>query len=269
MRFRREALRKLEGPEQLDAVVRLATVPTWLVTGALLVIVAAAGLWAVTGEVVRAVKANGVLVHSAGVSGLDATESGQVAEVWVGPNQRVARGRPLYSVVDRAGGIRTVASPWDAYVVQWLVNGGELLQPGTRVADMERLDSPGDALQAVVWLPAAYAPAMHAGSPVEVTADAAPRPVFGTIRGTVSSVGAFPESDASLRAFLGDRQDVGSLLTAGSVVRVTVRLDADPASPSGLRWTKAPPPFRLTSASRVTARFVTATEHPIDWMLAR
>lgn len=269
MRFRREALRRLEGPEQLDEAVRLATVPSWLATAALLLVLGVTAVWAIAGEVARTVDADGVLIHSSGISGLDATQSGQVTRVWVAPNQRVARGRPLYSLVDGAGKIRTVDSPWDAYVVVWLVNEGQVVQPGTRVADLERLDAPGDALQAVVYLPAAYAPLMSPGLGVEVAAEAAPRAVFGTLRGTVASVGVFPETDASLRAFLGDRDDVGRLLADGTVVRVTVNLDPNPASPSGLHWTKSPPPFRLNSASRVTARFTVAVEHPIDWMLNR
>jgi hypothetical protein len=46
-------------------------------------------------------------------------------------------------------------------------------------------------------------------------------------------------------------------------------LEHDADSPSGLRWSKSAPPFRLSSASRVTARFTVAEERPIDWVVSR
>lgn len=268
MRFRRQALRSLEAPEQLDDVIRLASVPSWLTTVAMAVAVVGTAVWAVYATVPRVVQAAGVLIHSNGVSTMDATVRGQVVKVWSAANQRVAKGTPLYSV-QNDGKIAVVGAPWDAYVVSWLVNEGQLLQPGSPVADMERLDTPGDVLQAVVFVPAAVAPLLQPGNSVTVVADAAPSAVFGTLSGAVTTVGSFPETESSMRAFLGSGADVRRLLGGGSVVRVTVPLRTDPGSPSGLRWSKTPPPFQLNSASAISARFTIATEHPISWLVNR
>ncbi|GAA2575787.1 hypothetical protein GCM10010435_59770 [Winogradskya consettensis] len=267
MMFRRQALRRLEAPEELDEVVRLATVPGWLLTIALLITTGTAGAWAVLGTVERTVRAVGVLVHSNGVSGLDATSSGQIVKVWTAANVRITKGTPIYSAQRSDGTVQTVAAPWDAYVVSLAINEGQLVQPGTRVAEMERLDTPGDALQAVVFVPARSAPLLRIGNTVAVAAAAAPSPVFGTMVGIVTSVGAFPETPESLRAFLGGGPDVQSLLGGGSVVRVVVPLTTDTASPSGLAWTKASPPFQLNSTSEISAVFTIAREHPISWLL--
>ncbi len=267
MMFRRQALRQLEAPEELDDVVRLATVPGWLLTAALLLTIGATGSWAVFGTVDRTVRAAGVLVHSNGVSGLDATGSGQVVKVWTAPNVRIAKGSPIYSAQRADGTVDTVGAPWDAFVVSLVINEGQLIQPGTRVAEMERLDAPGDALQAVVFVPASAAPLLRVGNTVAVAAAAAPSSVFGTMVGEVTSVGVFPETPDSLRAFLGTGPDVRALLAGGSVVRVVVPLRIDPASPSGLHWTKASPPFQLNSTSEISAVFTIAREHPITWLL--
>ncbi|WFE22202.1 hypothetical protein O7621_02185 [Solwaraspora sp. WMMD937] len=269
MKFRRQALRRLEAPEQLDEVVRLATVPGWLMTVVLVIVVGTAGIWAVVTEIPRTVDANGVLIHSSGISAFDSFDSGQLIKVWSEPHQRVAKGSPLYSFRDDTGEIRVATAPWDAYVVSWLVSEGEMLNPGVHVADLERLDAPGDALQAVVYAPAATAPLLQLGTEVEILAEAVPRNVFGTLRGQVTAIGTFPETEASLRAFLGSGADLRRLLGEGSVVRVTVALATDPSAPGGLRWSKAPPPFQLTSASQVQARFTVAQENPIDWLLRR
>ncbi|MEK8104197.1 hypothetical protein NKG94_01915 [Micromonospora sp. M12] len=59
MKFRRQALRQLEAPEQLDRAVRLTTVPNWLATTALVIVVVAAGVWSVRTVVPRTVEAAG------------------------------------------------------------------------------------------------------------------------------------------------------------------------------------------------------------------
>jgi multidrug efflux pump subunit AcrA (membrane-fusion protein) len=269
MRFRGQALRQLEAPEQLDEVTRLATVPAWLATAALAAVVVAAGAWSVLGTVTRTVQAPGVLTHATGISQLDVTAAGQVTHVWAQPNQRVTKGTPLYSLQSSAGAVSVVTSPWDAYVVSWLISDGQLVGPGTQAAGMERLDAPGDSLLAKVYVPASLAPQLAPGMPVELQTPAAPAAVFGTLRGAVAAVGSFPETEASLRAFLGKGFAVGPLLADGNVIAVTVRLETDPASPSGLRWTKAGPPFRLASLSQLSASFTAAKEHPIHWLINR
>src|SRR5262249_39956368 len=143
------------------------------------------------------------------------------------------------------------------------------LAPGMTVAELVRLDTPGDRLQARVYLRSAYAPMVRSGVPVELEADSAPAAVFGTLHGTVLSVGQFPETESSLRTFLGGSVDVRRLLAGGSVVAVTVALVLDAASASGLRWSKSGPPFALSSLTEVTAQFTVAREHPMSWLVHR
>src|SRR5690242_345980 len=115
--FRKQALRELNAPEQLDQAVRLVAVPEWLLTVVLVAVVLGAGLWAAVARVPQTVHANGVLTHSNGVSQLDATVSGQVIDVWVTPNQQLTKGQPLYSLQSLDGRVTTVNAPWDANVV--------------------------------------------------------------------------------------------------------------------------------------------------------
>jgi multidrug resistance efflux pump len=264
--YRRRALSRLEAPEQLDQAVKLVTVPGWLITAALLIAVAGAAGWATFATVARTVSASGVITHSAGVSPLDAVIGGQINRVWVTADQQVRKGTPLYRVVDSAGQATVVRSPWDAEVTTWLAREGQVLSPGQQVGEFVRLDTPGDKLQATVYLLAGDASLVHPGSPVQLEADAAPASVFGTLHGDVTSVGRFPQTEQSLTAFLGDTVDVRQLLAAGSVVAVTIKLAPDASAPSGLMWSKAGPPFALNSLSHVTARFTVAQEHPISWL---
>lgn len=267
MKFRRAALRHLEAPEKLDEVVRLASAPVWLMGAALAVIVAAAAIWAGIGTVATTVGAPGVLIHANGVSTLDATTSGQVVRWWVSPDALATKGAPLYSVQGADGHVHTVTVPWDAYVVSVIVTNGQLVEPGTPIATLEQVTGASDPLEAVVFVPAAAAPTIPRGATVTLTAAAAPSAVFGTLQGTVASVGNFPETSDSLQAFLGEGASTESLLRSGSVIRVVIKLATLPGSPAKLVWSKASPGFTLSSESSVQASFVSARQHPIDWLL--
>lgn len=269
MRFRGRALRQLEAPEQLDEAVRLATIPGWLLTATLVLVVACAALWASLASVASTVQANGVLIDSDGISTLDATVSGQVTKVWAAPSEHVSAGSPLYTITDAAGKPTTVDTPWAAYVVSLRISAGWLLVPGTPVADLEPLDMPGEIPEAVVFLPASYAVSLSPGVPVQVSSPEVPSGLFGTLRGTVASVGSFPETAASLQAFLGSSYNVGPLLRGGAVMRVVIALATVPGSGSTLQWSRKPPPFRISSESPVAASFLLARQHPIDWLLGR
>jgi hypothetical protein len=266
VKFRRAALRHLEAPEKLDQVVRLASAPAWLMGTALVVIVAAAGIWAGVGTVATTVGASGVLIHRSGVSTLDATTSGQVVRWWVAPDALAARGAPLYSVQAANGQIHTVTAPWDAYVVSVVVTNGQLVEPGTPIATLEQVTGASDPLEAVVFVPAAAAPTIPVGAGVTLTAAAAPSAIFGTLRGTVASVGNFPETTGSLQAFLGQDTSTGNFLAKGSVIRVVIKLATMPGAQPKLVWSKVAPGFALNSESSVQASFVIAKQHPISWL---
>jgi multidrug efflux pump subunit AcrA (membrane-fusion protein) len=269
VKFRRQALSKLEAPEQLDAVVRLATVPGWILTATLAAVTVGAALWATFGTVATTVQAAGVLIHSYGVSTLDATQSGQVIKVWATPNEQVSAGTPLYTISNQAGRPVTVDSPWNGYVMSVPISQGQLVTPGTPVADMEPLGMPGEVMEAVVFVPSGYAAVLAPGTQVQVSSQEAPAGVFGTLQGTVASVGSFPETTASLQAFLGSGYDVMPLLQSGSVIRVNIPLATVPGSAGALRWSKQAPPYSVDSETAVSASFTVARQHPIGWLLGQ
>jgi hypothetical protein len=177
--------------------------------------------------------------------------------------------RPLYSVQGTDGRIHIVNAPWDAYVVSMVVTVGQLVQPGTPVADLERVSGASDPLEAAVFVPAAAAPAVRPGSAVTLTAAAAPSAVFGTLRGTVASVGYFPETTQSLQAFLGEDANTETYLATGSVIRVIIKLATMPGARTELAWSRANPGFTLNSESSVQAGFVIDRQHPIQWLVGR
>ena len=249
-------------------MVRLASAPAWLMGAALVVIVAVAAVWASVGTVASTVAAPGVLIHADGVSTLDATTAGQVVKWYVAPDDLATKGAPLYSVAGTDGQVRTVSAPWDAYVVSVVVTNGQYVQPGTPIATLEEVTGGSDPLEAVVFIPAAAAPTIPLGTRVTLSAPSAPSSIFGTLSGTVASVGNFPETTDSLQAFLGEGGGTQSSSTPAawcgswsSWPRCRAR--------DQTRLVKPSPGYTLDSEAAAEALFVVSKQHPIDWLFGR
>ncbi|MER7859266.1 HlyD family efflux transporter periplasmic adaptor subunit [Amycolatopsis japonica] len=266
MRFSRKAVESLESPEQLDEVARFVSVPVWLTTLAVMLVVAAVGVWSLFGSVRTVVSASGVLCHSLGLSTVDSVQAGQVTSIGARAGQRVERGQTLYTVADVDGRSRSVGAPWSGMVVSMMISEGKWLNVGDEVVTLERLDSPDIHLHGVVYVNAATASSLRTGMPVEFESPVAARSQFGTFAGVVSEVGLLPETPESLRNFLGPVRDVGPLIASGTVWRVMVELSVDPSTRK-LNWSKAAPPFELSSQSEIKAQFTLSEERPINWLV--
>ena len=74
------------------------------------------------------------------------------------------------------------------------------------------------------------------GMEVQVSPDFAPREEYGYMHGHITSVSAYPVSEADVLAAVGSQQYAEGLLPRGSSVEVRVTLTVDPASPNKIKW---------------------------------
>ena len=95
MEFRRNALSRLQSPEELDLPVRLARPQGFLVLTVTLAVLAAAGVWAVKGTVSSKLNASGVLTRAQGGYVLQSPLAGQVVQVTAAEGQTLAAGSPV------------------------------------------------------------------------------------------------------------------------------------------------------------------------------
>ncbi|MGW7041906.1 HlyD family efflux transporter periplasmic adaptor subunit [Streptomyces avermitilis] len=254
MKFREEAVRKLESPEQLDEMARLASIPSWLTTVALSVVVLAAGIWSVFATVTRTVSVPGVLTVTAGTTTLDAARRGRVDTVLITPRQRVRKGEPLYTLSSPSGSIVTVTAPWTTRVVSVLISEGQSLGPNSKVAVLERSVTTGGPSQATVRVAAHSVSALRTGMSVHLsTTEAGGR---GSQSGVVTAIDSVSEQDDPLGTSLGPDLPVRRYPAAGPVARVAVRLATGPLSATD-------------SPQAVSVVFTVAREHPIDWLVKR
>lgn len=267
MEFRKQALSKLQSPEELDLPVRFARPQGWLVLSVTLVVMAVGAFWAVTGTVSSTLRATGVLTHGQGSYVLQSPVAGQVTDVLAAAGKTLPAHAPLLKVHTARGDevIRTIAA---GRVTTLSVTIGAVVTTGADVATVERIDRPDAPLMALIYVPQDSAPSVPVGAPVDLTVQSVPTDRYGTLRGRVKSVGTAPQTRQQITAFLGDAQLGEDFTQDGRPIPVLVRLDTSSTTTSGYRWSSSQgPPFALDSMIGTTAAIRLARQHPVDWLL--
>lgn len=93
--YRQVALDRLSSPEQLDQVLQVTHLRSWLALGALGVILLIAVVWSIVGSIPTKVVAQGMLITPGGLFELYAPDDGRVVEVLVREGQKVEKGQPV------------------------------------------------------------------------------------------------------------------------------------------------------------------------------
>ncbi|MDX2597514.1 MULTISPECIES: HlyD family efflux transporter periplasmic adaptor subunit [Streptomyces] len=267
MQFRKQALAKLQSPEELDLPVRLARPQGWLALGVTVVVMAAASVWAVTGSVASTVSAQAVLTHGQGSYLLQSPVTGQVTAVLAKQGERLPAGAPVLRVRTAQGDatVRTVAA---GRVTALAATIGQIIRTGTDVAAVEKIAHASDPLYATVYVPAENAAAIPAHAPVDLTVSSVPAERYGVLRGHVKSVDRAAQSPQSIAAFLGDSQLGEQFTRKGRPVAVLVALDRSSSTRSGYRWSTGDgPPYRLDSMTLASGSVRLADQRPLDWLL--
>lgn len=267
MQFRQKALSKLQSPEELDLPVRYARPQGWLVLTVTVLAMVAAAVWAVTGSVSSKVNAPGVLTHAHGSYLLQSPVSGQVTQILAREGQPVRAGTPVLKVRTERGdrAVRAVAT---GRVNNLVAKIGSVVTTGKDVATVERVRRSGEPLVAMVYVPSGSASTVPAGARVDLDVQSVPAQRFGTLRGTVQAVGKAPQSSQQISSFLGDQQLGEQFSAHGKPMAVLVKLDRDPGSASGYRWSQQQgPPQAPDSMTQATADIRLPAQRPIEWLL--
>ncbi|MER6125628.1 HlyD family efflux transporter periplasmic adaptor subunit [Streptomyces sp. NPDC001795] len=267
MQFRRQALAKLQSPEELDLPVRFARPQGWLALSVTVVVMAAASVWAVTGSVASTVSAPAILTHGEGSYILQSPVAGQVTAILAQEGERLPANSPVLKVRTSQGDsvVRTVAA---GRITALAATIGQIIQTGANVAAVEKVAHASDPLYATVYVPADNAASIPANASVDLTVQSVPAQSYGVLRGHVKSVDRTAQSPQQIAEFLGDSQLGEQFTRKGRPVAVLVRLDTSSGTKSGYRWSSADgPPFTLSSMTLASGSIRMADQRPIDWLL--
>jgi multidrug efflux pump subunit AcrA (membrane-fusion protein) len=264
--FRQEAMDKTLSPDELDRLMRVTGPKGWLALIALLVLLAAAVVWGVFGTVpVQVGGDEGVLLGGDSRHQVVSQTSGLVTDVRVGIGDSVQKGQVIARVSPEGGAETDVVSLFDGRVDSILIEEGMLLQRGQNVAVIKEGNDP---LQAFIFAPAEQGKLLKKGMQVRVLPSTVKAEEFGSIRGEVTSVSKFPVTEDEMFLLLENQSLVDALRSKEAQLRVDVKLQRDPSTPSGLKWSSSQgPPFVITRGTLCTATFVLGEQRPVDLVL--
>jgi HlyD family secretion protein len=103
---------------------------------------------------------------------------------------------------------------------------------------------------------------------IQLTPDTVERERFGGIYGTVTSVSPTPVTREGAVATIGNADLVQSLMPDGVYIEVRARLETDPSTPSGYKWSSSRgPDIRITSGLTLSSRVTVEGRAPVTYLL--
>lgn len=157
-----------------------------------------------------------------------------------------------------------VVSPYAGRVMEVLVDEGQLLAPGTKIATVELADS---TLGAVIFVPGA-----SQRPQTGMTARILPTNVHweeaGFLEGTITYVSQTPVSMGGALRYVKNEALAQAMLSGGNPYAVEVRFRRDPTTPSGYTWTSGGgPDLQITSGMLATAQIDVERQRPISLVI--
>lgn len=165
----------------------------------------------------------------------------------------------------RVGRESVIESPIAGRVTEIKVSPGAVVAAGAPVAVLETGQG---RLQAVVYLPPDDGKQVKPGMTVRLEPSTVRREEYGVLLGRVESVSPFPATPEGMAASLHNTSLVERFRRRGAPYSAVIRLDADPRTASGYRWSsRRGPPEALVAGALVKAEVETRRRRPVELLL--
>ena len=157
-----------------------------------------------------------------------------------------------------------VLAPAAGRITELAVAEGERLAAGALVMNLE---TEGHRLEAVVYIPTEQGKSVVPGMAVRIAPSTVRKEEFGTMRGQVQGVSAFPSTPQGMLSELQNQNLVNEFITAGAPYEARIALTAG-KTPTGYAWSSGSGPrTALTSGTTVKVWVTTHTEAPMNLLL--
>lgn len=265
--FRREAVKQLTSPEQLDQRMQLTRRREWLALSAIGFLVLAILIWSVLGSVATHANGRAFLMRGIdqGVQHIIAREDGAFPEIVAGLNTIVEPDGLIATYQSDDGSQGELRNPFDEriHIIELLADRGTVLTFGTPIVDFEFIDRP---LEALIYLPDGIGKTIEPGMGAEIVLDSFAEQEFGFLRGTVTSVAPFPATNEGMMRILHNQSLVDEFrASAGSgPIAIHIELETDQSTPSGFGWSASDGPDTILSSGVLgEARVIVESQPPI------
>ena len=160
-----------------------------------------------------------------------------------------------------------IRSEFGGRVMEVLATPGQVLPPGAAVLSLQ-IEDPDTTLTSISYFPIADGKKIQPGMRIQVTPDTVERQRFGGILGTVTKVSPLPVTREGAQSVVGNSDVVQTLMSGGAYIEVTARLETDPATFSGYRWSSSRGPnLKMSSGLTHLSRVTVEGRAPITYLL--
>jgi hypothetical protein len=266
--FRSVALERLSSPEQLDMLMQVTTVKSWLALGGFALLLTMSVAWGFVGRIPIELSGPVILLNTGGVKNLELTAEGRIAELYIAPGDIVTQGDPVAKVVPLNGGPGVeIVTPYSGRILELKTDVGSLGSPGLPLAGLEFVGQ-GVELEAIMFVSAADGKSISPGMPIRISPVTVQAEEYGYMSGWVRSVAVFPATRAGIIRTLGSEELMQALVTEPAPIEVRIALRPDEQTSSGYQWSSsAGPDFSIDSGTLGSATITIASERPIDLVL--
>jgi HlyD family secretion protein len=154
-----------------------------------------------------------------------------------------------------------VVSSQAGRVLEVLVDRGDVVTPGATVLSLEVFS---EELIAVLFVPAATGKQVQKGMEVRLSPSTVKREEYGALLGRVEWVAEYPSTVRGMTRLLGNEALVTRLMQQGPPVQINVKLQRDPGTPTGYRWSSSlGPNLQISSGTLAAGSVVVRRERPI------
>lgn len=264
--FRNVALERLSSPEQLDQLLNVTTPKGWLALAGVAIILVAMIAWGILGEVPITVNGTGILLKTEGVRNVPAPQSGQITKLYVSKGVTIQAGQPVAQISH--SDLMTIETPFSGVVSEIRAGEGEIVEIGDPIFSLVLMQALDEALQTVLYLPAAEAKKITPGMLAQISPSTVRREEFGFMVGTVTSVNELPSTRDGMRRTLGSEEWLSHFAQMVAPVEIRIALTADPNTPSGYRWSSRGPDVTIGNGTPCEVDIILEERTPLSLLIA-
>lgn len=157
-------------------------------------------------------------------------------------------------------------SDFSGRVLEVKVSEGAEVKPGSGIISLDLL---GRNLQAVLYVPIdSGGKKVKPGMPIQISPKDIKREQYGSMLGEVKTVSSYPATPEAMLNVLRNEGLVKEFSQWGPAVIIYANLLADPATPSGFKWTsREGPPVKMDLGRVILGEVVVGEQRPISLVI--
>lgn len=266
--FRKKSLERLSSPEQIDRLLAVGNVKSWLITLGVLFCIAGCILWSFLGELPIYIKGSGMLLHGDGVSFIYSEFSGVVERSYLLEFGTVEKGDVIAVLRnEEAGIVREIKTMHAGQIMEIFANPGDYISAGDMVASVENENID---LSAVLYVPMSQGKKISRRMQVNLELPSVNKEEYGYLQGWVKMFSFYPVSRSSVAKTLGNSELASKICGDEPVIKVAVELLRDLTNEDDFVWTSRKKlPYKLSGGTECSGLILIGTSKPIELLFPR